>query len=523
MHLLCWIPSVCYWVSSSPSKVWWYHDGAPKLDLKGLVVFDDETVHQRPCAGMLSLQQVKRAHNREEWPSPWWMPSREMLMREVALYGRGVYRLVERKLLERGTLLYEMLQRKVLPLCHSLRQLTHCELKHALLGNNIKMFNCYVYNDEKLRNLLQRQESATQLEGGEVLHVRPGMVQLGEDERVSILDFSSAYASIGAHLFKGALGDAFRHLIQLRRQRTDRGDRTGAQAVKLFTNAIFYGCLGSPFTKYSLRQAAGKITQRCRQMLQDACAMVRGMEGVRVLAGHTDSLIILHRAQSFHSILRKVEAEVCSPWGVKLKRDEEFLPPRFLVVNRTCYAGVTSAGVVYRGLGEGCPQMVRDVVQSSYLPLVLLEGKGYKEAEDTASHRLRELMQWGGSVERMAHLYSGKASKLSPEGRVKQHLPHVNHPLWMTVQEGQNGLLREHSCSWWKGVLFPDVGWYRKKKLLDFTNRVESALAPPALPRTRLSVTRIAALGGLKALLREDMDEEALLESLLQPFESNKR
>lgn len=529
MILLSYIPDVCLWISTHPEVVFWdgrflAHKGENLMrrieQLRDdTIIFDDEIIYHLPRNhNFLSLTSIQRAHKCIS--SVQWMPTPGMARREYALLGADFLPFLEARFKKRALILFQDLQQKILPLSQHLCDLTGCSLSHALRGLHIKMFNCYVYRNKALRTLLQQTEPAEgmRLRGGEIFNVNPGIVHLAPNERVSVLDFSSAYPSIGSKILRDDLlpiGEAFQHLLQLRQQEKNP---TAAKAIKLFTNAVFYGCLASTqFTKFSHVEAAGRITASCREMLREARETALSFEGVEVLAGHTDSVIVKHRVDLFPRILGAIMLKTCAPFGVVIKRDQEFLPPRFLVQNRTCYAGLTTEGIVFKGLGSSTPEMVHDIVRDVFLKSILLGGEP-REANLKAKEALRKELQWGCSVSRMAHLYAGKENHNTPEGRLKHRFQRVIHPIWMSVHEGQVAELREHSCSWWNAVLVPDVAWMRKKKLEAYTLPVLSILAPASLSRSPLTVGLVSKLGLEKIIEQAETssDAAALLRTLLQ-------
>lgn len=364
----------------------WLHlklKGAPPTDL---LVFDDMNQACPVLPSQLLMDRTVRLSNvfhafsmlnDDRLLDSQWLPSPGS-MREDSVFS-DVFADMHHRYVQMSSILFKEIQ----PLMAQLCCVTGCSAKHALSGRRMCIYTSYVDARPKLFQALavDPQKNVT-IRGGLVLECMPGMHALqSEGCVVSVLDFSSAYPTIGATVLKDtapAISDTFSTLLNLRRN-IDLKQGPGtipAKACKIFTNSIFYGCLSHKSGARSNPRLAAIITSNGRRALWAVAETLRDMAGVTVLAGHTDGILVKHPVGMGEQLLTEANrCDVCRELGLKMKVERTFGGRRFLVCDKVAYAGTLLAdGSVYsKGLENTLvhPRVIKKVFRQYFLKPLL--------------------------------------------------------------------------------------------------------------------------------------------------------
>lgn len=218
---------------------------------------------------------------------------------------------------------------------------TSSEISDAMIEHT------YVESEGTLA-LPMHDDSPVEFRGGLVLDLPLGAYH----GNILVFDANSMYPSIVVeHHLDPLLARLFHQLIELR-QKYDKAS-VRARALKLVANKLF----GTrAHGRYANVRLAAEITRRGREVLQTAVDRTNATEGFQLLAGDTDSLIVL--CDRDPQILL---AELNRGWSfMRFKIDAHFMS--LYMVTRKSYFAVQPNGAYYvRGL---------ESVQSGVLPVI---------------------------------------------------------------------------------------------------------------------------------------------------------
>lgn len=261
----------------------------------------------------------------------------------------------------------------ILVVARALARVSGANLLDVLAGRRLSMYHAFVRKQPELaRDLSVDPQRDAALEGGLVLPCETGLHSV--EGVVTLFDFRSAYPNVGAVALQQqapALSSAFADLLKLREKYRQQNNEAASLACKLFTNSIFYGCLGHARGQHSNRRLANIITARVR------CALAAVRKhlvnaGARVLGGHTDGILVMHEKGEAPALLLALNAlEQCKGNGLCMKIERQFRGPRFFVCNRVAYAGVCArtGEIVSKGLANSItrPLCVQRVFERDFL------------------------------------------------------------------------------------------------------------------------------------------------------------
>lgn len=243
---------------------------------------------------------------------------------------------------------------KILEFACSLRQITGMSFSAALTPTASKLSDAmiesvFVKSDGRFELPVRKPhpEKST-FEGGLVLDLPRG--QFSGD--IVVFDASSMYPSMVVEFNLDALlSELFRFLIA---ERQHHGKLTmNGRAIKVITNGVFGSRMHGEFAD---PQLAAEITRRGREVLSEAVRRTEAIGGFTVLAGDTDSLIVL--CTRAPDILLE---ELNRSWSfVRFKIDARFMS--LYMLTRKSYFAIQRTGEYYvRGL---------ESVQSGVLPII---------------------------------------------------------------------------------------------------------------------------------------------------------
>jgi len=266
----------------SPASMW---QTVNKLVEKAdLVVVDDE-LHEKHYLqrSVVSLDAIKSSFKAVRWGNLSLLPSASMLHQEWMCLGLLIWPLLRKVLCSRAIHYLHLIISDALPIAKELTNLTGCRLEDTLSGKRVVLFESFIKKNPALESELLRlhNQPSESLKGGVVLNAKVGIHCIPSDHRVSILDFSGAYPSIGARIFQQSapqLALVFQKLLKLRAE----SQGPAKEAVKLFSNAL-WGCLGSKFSRFSCQHMASQMTREGRQILELLRECLDEMDTVKVL------------------------------------------------------------------------------------------------------------------------------------------------------------------------------------------------------------------------------------------------
>lgn len=291
--------------------------------------------------------------------------------------------IIIKNMLDRQQLIYTHLNNEIIPVVLELMRLSNCNQMDVLGGKRQAVFHSFVESNPILKKKLIEQKSAAsnssssiKLKGGLILRASTGFHKFNDDECATLLDFASVYPRIGSTVLKDhciELANTFAHLVEYRTELTNKGNFSGAKAVKLLANTI-YGCLASRNSKYSNLFYASLITKNCRESLAHMVNVINDLpQCIEVLYGHTDSVIVLHKKDDLEEIVSVVEEEVCKKLSLKIKIDGSF-NAAILIVDSVAYAGFNkkedgTLSITTKGLegGASTPKLVANIFRHQCL------------------------------------------------------------------------------------------------------------------------------------------------------------
>ena len=457
-----------------------------------------------------------------------------------SVYGGSSGGYVLQLMTHRAEAVEDILFNEVLPLVRELCRVTGCLPIHALTGRRMAVYQAYVRSKPGMTQELSIDpRGGPPLEGGKILPCLQGLHRLDDDkeERVSLLDFSSAYPTIGATaLLEEAplIAATYRELLDLRaKYQLQAEGEVAAKACKLFTNSIFYGCLSHPSGQYSNPRLAGIITATGRRALLEVAAAFNLLEGVSVLAGHTDGLLVKHFAGEKGSDRLLEVANGCKTvkrMGLQMKLERSFEGPAFLVCDRVAYAGLEAGSaevfapgvkgepVIYsKGLADTItqPGVVKDVFRKHFLRPILTSPRcSIPRVLVLCRKALCDGIRFSANCDLVCHrdhskCSDGPASHVYPKH--KSAGPHFLVP-YVCVAPSRGVWPCEYNLR--GNVMVPDPCWYQTHFLNKLLDRAVKSIRVDAGKRKKHLT---AATGWMDTLTQRNNGLHLLLEGEVGP------